>query len=111
MDEYEEVANIIHQKVHEEANIFFGLVINEEMGDKLQVTAIATGFGSSFDKSGRRNEDLGRATKPSPTKVDRDIPAFIRNQNQDKPRAALRMGAYNEDEEYDIPTFLRKRVD
>ncbi len=111
MDEYEEVANIIHQKVHEEANIFFGLVINEDMGDKLQVTAIATGFGSSFDKSRRTSEDLGRPAGPNPTKIDRDIPAFIRNQNQDKPRAAMRMGAYNEDEEYDIPTFLRKRVD
>jgi cell division protein FtsZ len=55
--------------------------------------------------------DLGKPNAPSQTKIDRDIPAFIRNQNQDKPRASMRIGAYNEDEEYDIPTFLRKRVD
>jgi len=111
MDDYQEVANIIHEKVHEDANIFIGLVINEAMGDKIQVTAIATGFGCSFETPRRPSQELGRPNMPTPTKIDRDIPAFIRNQNQDKPRASLRFGAYNEDEEYDIPTFLRKRVD
>ncbi len=111
MDDYEEVANIIHDKVHEDANIFIGLVINEEMGEKIQVTAIATGFGCTFDTNRSSNPELGRQNSPTPTRIDRDIPAFIRNQNQDKPRAGMRTGIYNEDEEYDIPTFLRKRVD
>jgi len=112
MDDYQEVANIIHEKVHEDANIFIGLVINEEMGEKIQVTAIATGFGCSFG-TGKRgaSKDLGYPAPASPNKIDRDIPAFIRNQNQDKPRASMRIGNFNEDEEYDIPTFLRKRVD
>jgi cell division protein FtsZ len=111
MDDYQEVANIIHEKVHEDANIFIGLVINENMGEKIQVTAIATGFGCSFETSRRQKEELGRPSMANPTKIDRDIPAFIRNQNQDKPRASLRFGSFSEDEEYDIPTFLRKRVD
>jgi cell division protein FtsZ len=111
MNDYQEVANIIHEKVHEDANIFIGLVINEEMGEKIQVTAIATGFGCSFDTNKPFNKDMGRPNTPNQTKINRDIPAFIRNQNQDKPRASMRIGAYNEDEEYDIPTFLRKRVD
>ncbi len=111
MNDYQEVANIIHEKVHEDANIFIGLVINEEMGEKIQVTAIATGFGCSFDTNKGNNRELGIPNTPVQTKIDRDIPAFIRNQNQDKPRASMRIGAYNEDEEYDIPTFLRKRVD
>ena len=112
MNDYQEVANIIHEKVHEDANIFIGLVINEEMGEKIQVTAIATGFGCSFD-TGKRgaNKELGYPTPAAPNKIDRDIPAFIRNQNMDKPRASMRIGSYSEDEEYDIPTFLRKRVD
>ncbi|MEJ2469897.1 MAG: cell division protein FtsZ [Desulfuromonadales bacterium] len=111
MDDYQEVAHIIHEKVHEDANIFIGLVINEEMGEKIQVTAIATGFGCSF-ATGKpaKNDTLGLPTT-APNKIDRDIPAFIRNQNQDKPRASMRIGNYSEDEEYDIPTFLRKRVD
>lgn len=111
MNDYQEVADIIHEKVHEDANIFIGLVINEEMGEKIQVTAIATGFGCSFDTTRKPTSELGRPNMPGPTKIDRDIPAFIRNKNQDKPRASMRLGAFNEDEEYDIPTFLRKRVD
>lgn len=111
MDDYQEVANIIHEKVHEDANIFIGLVINEAMGEKIQVTAIATGFGCTFETNSRKGSDLGRPLAPTPNKIDRDIPAFIRNQNLDKPRASMRIGSYNEEEEYDIPTFLRKRVD
>lgn len=111
MDDYQEVANIIHDKVHEDANIFIGLVINEDMGEKIQVTAIATGFGCTFDTGRKNNQQLGTPKAQVQTKIDRDIPAFIRNQNQDKPRASMRIGNYSEDEEYDIPTFLRKRVD
>ncbi|MDH3998433.1 MAG: cell division protein FtsZ [Desulfuromonadales bacterium] len=111
MDDYQEVANIIHDKVHEEANIFFGLVINEDMGEKIQVTAIATGFGNSFDKTRRPNEESGRTPGKSPGKVDLDVPTHIRSQSLDKPRAAMRAGASAGEDEYDIPTFLRKRVD
>jgi cell division protein FtsZ len=112
MADYEEVANIIHDKVHEDANIFIGLVVNEDMGEKIQVTAIATGFGCSFDTGKRNNSsELGKQSMPVQTKIDRDVPAYIRNQNQDKPRAGMRIGNYSEEEEYDIPTFLRKRVD
>ena len=111
MNDFEVVNNIISEKVHEDANICVGLVINEELGEKIQVTAIATGFGCTFDTGRINNSELGRPNTPTPTKIDRDIPAFIRNKNQDKPRAGMRTGSYNEDEEYDIPTFLRKRVD
>lgn len=112
MDDYQQVANIIHEKVHEDANIFIGLVINEDMGEKIQVTAIATGFGCSFEP-GRRGakEEIPYPATVTIDKIDRDVPTFVRNQNQDKPRAGMRIGCYVEEEEYDIPTFLRKRVD
>src|SRR5512138_2976687 len=49
MDEYEIVSRIIHEKVHEDANIIIGLLVDEELGELLKVTAIATGFGDRFD--------------------------------------------------------------
>jgi cell division protein FtsZ len=113
MDDYQEVANIIHEKVHEDANIFIGLVINEELGEKVQVTAIATGFGASFDKSRRPSQELGKTPVQSGGPDDLDIPTILRRQQQqDKPRS-MRVGisAGGTDDEYDIPTFLRKRVD
>jgi cell division protein FtsZ len=115
MDDYQEVANIIHEKVHEDANIFIGLVINEEMGDKVQVTAIATGFGCTFEKGRRQSDDLSKLPGQSAKSIDLDVPTVIRKQQQEKPRA-VRMGlglglGDSDDGEYDIPTFLRKRVD
>ena len=82
-----------------------------DMGERIQVTAIATGFGCSFDTGrGRTSKELGTpAVKPKAD--DLDIPTILRNQAQEKPRATMRLGGYSEDEDYDIPAFLRKRVD
>jgi cell division protein FtsZ len=108
MEDFDEVSRVISEKVHEDANIIIGLVINEEMGDRVKVTAIATGFGSSVEKG--RREELRLSPAPATGKIDRDLPTFIRERQKDTgiriPRAMS-----SDDEEYDIPTFLRKRVD
>ncbi len=109
MEEFDEVSRIIHEKVHEDANIIIGLVINEEMGDRLKVTAIATGFGASFEKGKRPAEDLASRTSVM-GKVDRDLPTFIREKQRELPRGG-RSSMHDDDQEYDIPTFLRRRVD
>ena len=109
MEEFEEVNAIIHEKVHEDANIIIGLVVNEELGDTIKVTAIATGFGSSFEKGKRNVEELQNRINLTSDKVDRDLPTFIRERQKDAPRG-LRTTP-SDDHEYDIPTFLRKRVD
>ncbi|PLX93790.1 MAG: cell division protein FtsZ [Desulfuromonas sp.] len=105
MDDFDEVSRVIHEKVHEDANIIIGLVIDEEMGEKIKVTAIATGFGDSFEKGKRDVAAIrnGIATTPA-GKIDRDVPTYIRKND---PRA----GRSGEQEEFDIPTFLRKRID
>lgn len=110
MEEFDEASRIVQEKVHEDANIFVGLVVNEEMGDSLQITAIATGFGASFDKSRNNLDDVKEnAAKRIGTNVDLDVPTIIRKQQRDSARM-MRMQSVEEDE-YDIPTFLRKRVD
>jgi cell division protein FtsZ len=108
MEEFDEASRIIHDKVHEDANIIVGLVVNDELGDAIKITAIATGFGESFEKSRLASEELKKSIIRE-TKVDRDVPAFIRERQRDSLRN-VRSGGGEEDE-YDIPTFLRKRVD
>jgi cell division protein FtsZ len=49
--EVNEASTIIQSAAHEEANIIFGAVLDEEMGDEVKITVIATGF---------RTEDVGR---------------------------------------------------
>ncbi len=109
MEEFDEASRIIHEKVHEDANIIIGLVVNEDLGDKLKITAIATGFGAAFDRNKRNVEDLKSRAAISPGKVDRDLPTFIRERQKEVPRGYR--APVGEDQEYDIPTFLRKRLD
>jgi cell division protein FtsZ len=43
--EVHEAARLIQEEAHEDANIIFGAVIDEELRDEIRVTVIATGFG------------------------------------------------------------------
>lgn len=116
MDDYQEVARIVHEKVHEDANIFIGLVIDESLGEKIKVTAIATGFGDTFDRRRQAGREPARPTLAAiagtgpVNQGDMDVPAYIRNREGNKTARTARPGLA-EGEEYDIPAFLRRRVD
>ena len=45
--EVNEACSIIQEAAHEDANIIFGAVIDETLGDQIRVTVIATGFPST----------------------------------------------------------------
>jgi cell division protein FtsZ len=45
LHEVNDAATLIQNEAHEDANIIFGAVIDEEMGDEIRITVIATGFG------------------------------------------------------------------
>jgi cell division protein FtsZ len=51
--EVNEAASVIHDVAHEDANIIFGTVIDDEMGDEVRVTVIAAGF-DRWDGEARR---------------------------------------------------------
>ena len=44
LKEVEEAAHVIYDAAHEDANIIFGAVYDDKMGDEVRVTIIATGF-------------------------------------------------------------------
>ena len=44
--EVNQACSLIQEAAHEDANIIFGSVIDDEMGEKLKITVIATGFTS-----------------------------------------------------------------
>jgi cell division protein FtsZ len=45
--EVDEASTLIKEAAHEDAEIIFGAVIDENMGDEVRVTVIATGFGKN----------------------------------------------------------------
>ncbi|MEA3466220.1 MAG: cell division protein FtsZ [Thermodesulfobacteriota bacterium] len=110
MEEFDEATRIVHEKVHQDANIFVGLVVDEEMGDRVKITAIATGFGDSFENDKRQLKNLQNdAINRIGSKVDLDVPTIIRKQQRDAVRSMRIQGG--EEDEYEVPTFLRKRID
>src|SRR5512136_2210434 len=113
MDEFDAASRIIHEKVHEDANIIIGLVIDETLGDHIKITAIATGFGDRFDLEKGRPELKNVAPQAAAkiNEINREIPTFIRDKQHRDNFSRQRSFMIDDDEQYDIPTFLRKSVD
>lgn len=113
MDDFDAVNRVIHDKVHEDANIIVGVVIDETLGETVKVTAIATGFGDRFEMEKGRHHEIKNPTVLTPrAEINREIPTFIREKQQREILSRQHMGFMVDDEEqYDIPTFLRKSVD
>jgi cell division protein FtsZ len=111
MDEFDAASRVIHEKVHEDANIIVGLVIDESLGEMVKITAIATGFGDRFDLEKSKNE-LKSVAPPASEEVNREIPTFKRIERQQR-EVPMKQRAFfmDEEDQYDIPTFLRKSVD
>src|SRR5690606_595248 len=49
--EVNEASTLITEAAHEDAEIIFGAVIDERMGDEVRVTVIATGFDQEAQKA------------------------------------------------------------
>jgi cell division protein FtsZ len=121
MEEFEEASTIIHEKVHEDANIIIGLVIDEKLEDSIKITAIATGFGDLSNEKEKVADIVDQRTQmlnQAAAKTDLDVPTHIRNQHKEKPYGRRTRDLpgqthdlFVDDEQFDIPTFLRRRVD
>ena len=57
LNEVNDASTIIQNAAHEDANIIFGAVLDENMGDDIKITVIATGFRASQPQ--RRERMLG----------------------------------------------------
>ncbi len=64
LSEVNEASTIIQNAAHEDANIIFGAVQDEAMGDEVKITVIATGFREQ-ESVERRERMLAGATLPT----------------------------------------------
>ena len=63
LSEVNEASTVIQNAAHEDANIIFGAVQDESMGDEVKITVIATGFRQG-ESGERRERMLAQATLP-----------------------------------------------
>ncbi len=129
LHEVNEAATLIQEEADEEANIIFGAVIDESMGDEVRITVIATGFGEHVEagekpRPGSREGRAAGAGEGRPVKRlgllaedELDVPTWQRRRQEPPvaPRGAQRPAPKAADEEpagdYDVPTFLRRGAD
>jgi len=112
LHEISEACNLIREEAHEDALIIFGDVIEPSRNGEIQVTVIATGF-QDF------NRDMRMRFKPQAVAESRpnlDIPTLIRKKQAEAGaskarRAQAFLKEEASEEEYDIPTFLRRQSD
>ncbi|MDN8579041.1 cell division protein FtsZ [Corynebacterium bovis] len=74
--EVNEAASIVQDLADEDANIIFGTIIDDQLGDEVRVTVIATGFDDSPSVAERLGSQGGahRAPEPErPAQRERDI--------------------------------------
>ncbi len=65
LSEVNEASTIIQSAAHEDANIIFGAVLDEAMGDEVKITVIATGFKQQGEGGARRERMLAEVTLPT----------------------------------------------
>ena len=80
--EVDEAAQVVTSAADANANVIFGAVIDEAMGEDVRVIAIATGFGGR-PRRRRAEAAVGAPARPafqapSVTDVDIDIPSFLK---------------------------------
>lgn len=89
--EVNEVAEIVNEAADPEANIIFGAVVDEKLGDTLRVTVVATGFDPTPRaaaapraqpaevESGTTAAPAGTSAPPARSEEDLEIPPFLRD--------------------------------
>ncbi|HEY7556851.1 MAG TPA: cell division protein FtsZ [Candidatus Binatia bacterium] len=128
--EINEAASMIQEEAHEDANIIFGAVIDENLTDELRITVIATGFTDNREEQSPVVVNLAPiAPSPAPKNKkivhlgtivdDLEMPTWQRKKqgSDETEKITLNNSTFqlgkNEDEDdtYDIPTFLRRQID
>lgn len=135
LHEVNEAASMIQEEAHDDANIIFGAVIDESLTDEIRITVIATGFGEAREEKKPAPSHLANtanvasiaAAAQKNKKVvhlgtivdDLDTPTWQRKKSGSEEVETVTLNKNNfefnanqeEDDKYDIPTFLRRQMD
>ncbi len=102
IQEINEAADLVAKNVDPDANIIFGTVVDESLGDQVRVTVIATGFNDSNVQQQLPTLNTQSASRPSrPVQPQPTRPVAA------QPQPARTNNSSNE-KEFDIPDFLKR---
>lgn len=109
--EIHDAAKLVAEAVHPDANILFGAVIDDSLGDEVRVTVIAAGFADSPERRGAAASSGSRAAGAKDPTVPGGKPEeswLLPSANEQvSPEAQLFATDADEYAELDVPDFLR----
>lgn len=126
MNEIDEAASIIQKAVDPDAEIIFGSAIDEKLVDQIKITVVATRFDESKLSLFRFNRrPQSRFEEPEPQEEIDDLypkesrdsdgghDTFVTHghnaQPRQQPSRSVPHPVADDDDEFDIPTFLRRK--
>lgn len=101
MAEVDEAASIIAKTVDPNADIIFGAVIDEQMMDQIKITIIATKFSQKKTLFHQINKEKSPLKLELEKTDEKKTPPVIDTNLEEE--------FFEEESEFDIPTFLRKK--
>lgn len=114
--EINEAASLVQDAAHQDANIIFGTVIDDSLGDEVRVTVIAAGFSaagpgrrpvvgdSAGEKGGAHRIESAKAGKLTSTLFEPVDAVSVPLQTNG---ATLNIGG-GDDDDVDVPPFMRR---
>jgi cell division protein FtsZ len=121
LHEVTEAVSIIENMADEDANIIFGCVYDDAVGDEIRVTVVATGLNQSAAPrvvAGSHKEPVAMELPYPPKHIPQtgvggmgtDYSGFDTPTAARKPEKAVNASAYDEDQ-LSIPTWIRRQAD
>jgi cell division protein FtsZ len=111
LNEVHEASSIIQKAAHENANIIFGAVMDDNMKEQVKITVIAAGFR----EAARRQPHQKPSFLPKTWKAGREEEAVVIEPQeipQEAPRPVVNEVIHQENtaagDDLDVPTFLRR---
>jgi cell division protein FtsZ len=116
--EINEAARLVSESAHPEANIIFGAVIDDALGDEVRVTVIAAGFDGGMPKPAAAPSGTFAAPSPAPKPSAHEAAAPTGPEQPEpereitlpaerKPRRTIVFDDSTADDDLDVPDFLK----
>src|SRR5205809_1212076 len=111
LHEVNKAAETITRVAHPDANIIFGAVVDDALGDEVRVTVIAAGFDKLGPGLGDASSRLSRLLEaPSEREEERVVlPSLLEDEEEEEEifKSAPETVVFDAEEDLDIPDFLK----
>jgi len=97
LHELTEAVSLIEEEAHDDAEVIFGWVVDDTMGDEVRVTVIATGIDPAMEDANRP------ASQPNRKPIER----LLRAEPSERTMAVQPWAKVGDDDCYDLPPAVR----